>query len=268
MAKDIKKSEVYSADDLKMYLSQKATQNNRLYHYTTYEALLSILSNKSFRLSRLDLMNDKAETSLGFHDDSFKNYSMSFTQGKEYVSMWAMYGKSSGIKLRLDFDNKVFSKMPKELFMDSQKKNKISIANSPSLWDQSYNSYPIQLSDVVYLDKKDKSLRHNARPFESGIIGDDNTIEEMTGFIKYDAWEFEKETRLKVKLSEDRLSVDMLPKHIFVVISDELIKTFHITFNPWMSPLMKNEIKESLKRVAGYAISFDDSDDDGEISEL
>ena len=152
--------------------------------------------------------------------------------------------------------------------MDSQKKNKIFIANSLSLWDQSYNSYPIQLSDVVYLDKKDKSLRHNARPFESGIIGDDNTIEEMTGFIKYDAWEFEKETRLKVKLSEDRLSVDKLPKHIFVEISDELIKTFHITFNPWMSPLMKNEIKESLKRVAGYAISFDDSDDDGEISEL
>lgn len=268
MAKEIKKSEVYSTDDLKTYLSQKAVQNNRLYHYTTYESLLSILSNKSFRLSRLDLMNDKAETSLGFHDDSFKNYSMSFTQDKEYVSMWAMYGKSSGIKIRLDFDNKIFAKMPKNIYIDHGKQNRIIATDSQSLWDESYNNYPIQLSDVVYLDKKDKTLRHNARPFETGIIGDNKTIEEMTGFIKYDAWEFEKETRLKVKLSENKISIETLPKYIFIGISEELIKSFHITFNPWMSSLMKNEIKESLNRVSGFELSFDDSDDDGEISEL
>ncbi len=129
------KSVVYSHEDLQIYLQEKAKESQRLYHYTTYESLICILKNKSFRLSRLDLLNDRAEQKLGNLDNETQNYIMSFTREKEYVSMWAMYGKPSGIKIRLDFPMKKFVEtINNNFFKDSLKKEKIELYsnNSPA----------------------------------------------------------------------------------------------------------------------------------------
>ena len=106
----IAKKDVKTVNDLQCYLQEQTNKADRLYHYTTYESLLCILKNKCFRLSRMDLLNDKAEIKLGKSNEHIRNYIMSFTREKEYVSMWAMYGKASGIKLRLDFPKEQFSK--------------------------------------------------------------------------------------------------------------------------------------------------------------
>ena len=263
--KRINKGQVADARDLKQYLRQQANSNKRLYHYTTYESLLEIIKNKSFRLTRLDLLNDKAEKKLGFQDDSFENYVISFTQGKEYVSMWAMYGKASGIKLRLDFENVVFRKIHPMAYITGKKNEIVPILDHVDTW--SMNNPNVVLSDICYVDKRTKALKHNTKPFD--FTASEYDLEEMTGLIKYDAWEFEKETRLKVQLSGSRTLKDYgYPEHIYYSIPPELIKSFHVTFNPWMSKSMKEEIKKSLCSIANYNIPCDDSDDDGEISEL
>ena len=122
------------------------------------------------------------------------------------------------------------------------------------------------LSDIVYLDKTKNELVHNEKSFQN-IKATKDVIDDMTGFIKYDAWEFEREVRLRVLIRHELISGDV-PKYIYAAITQELIRDFHITFNPWLSTEMKEEIRKSLDTLAGYNLSYNNSQNDGEISEL
>ena len=266
----INKSDVRSFGDLQIYLQEKAALADRIYHYTTYESLICILKNKSFRLSRMDLLNDKAEQKLGRTDVHTKNYIMSFTRDKEYVSMWAMYGKPSGIKIRLDFSRKLFAEAINDnFFFDSLKSKKICLYSSKS--PEMFTKKDFLISDVVYFDKKTQELRHNENAFKN-ILAEKTVVDEMTGFIKYDVWEFERETRLRVQMynsyQNQIIGEDDVPKYVFAGINDELIKDFHITFNPWISAEMKEEIQKSINSLAGIEIKCDPSQHDGEITDL
>ncbi len=265
-----KKGDVQSVHDLQIYLQEKASSSERLYHYTTYESLICILKNKSLRLSRMDLLNDRAEQKLGRSNKQNQNYIMSFTRDKEYVSMWAMYGRPSGIKIRLDFNQKLLVKaINNNFFLDPAKTQKINLysSNTPEM----FTKKDYLVSDIVYFDKKSKELRHNENGFKN-ITAENYVIDEMTGFVKYDVWEFERETRLRVKihngLYNQNQHVDNTPKYIFAGINDELIKDFHITFNPWLSNEMKEEIQKSINSLAGFKIKCDSSQHDGEITDL
>ena len=76
----------------------------------------------------------------------------------------------------------------------------------------------------------------------------DEIIDDHTGLIKYDVWEFEQEIRLKAALKERLYTVsrEPSPEYIYAGIDKELIQDFHITYNPWMSPEMKDVVKNSL----------------------
>lgn len=266
----INKAEVCTVQELQIYLQEKTLTSQRLYHYTTYESLICMLRNKSFRLSRMDLLNDRAEQKLGRTDEQFKNYIMSFTRDKEYVSMWAMYGKPSGIKLRLDFDRKLFVEtISNNFFLDSLKTQKISLYSSRA--PEMFTKKDFLVSDVVYFDKKTQELRHNENGFKN-ILAEQHVVDEMKGFIKYDVWEFERETRLRVqmhnKFQNQIHNDDSIPRYVFAGINDALIKDFHITFNPWLSAEMKEEIQKSINSLAGFEIKCTPSQHDGEITDL
>ena len=266
----INKVDVHSVNELQIYLQEKSVSAERLYHYTTYESLICILKNKSLRLSRMDLLNDKAEQKLGRLDEHTQNYIMSFTRDKEYVSMWAMYGRPSGIKIRLDFNRKLFvDAINNNFYFDSLKTRKIMLYSSKN--PEMFAKKDFLISDIVYFDKKTKELRHNENGFKN-ISAANDTIDKMTGFIKYDVWEFERETRLRVKMHNGfnniTNSMDNVPKYVYAGISDDLIKDFHITFNPWLSNDMKEEIKKSINSLVGFEIKCDSSQHDGEITDL
>lgn len=265
----MRKKDVADSHDLQIYMEEQTKNCVRLYHYTTYENLLCILKNRCFRLSRMDLLNDKAEQSLGVHDEHLKNYVMSFTGEKEYISMWAMYGKASGIKIRIDFPFESFKKcINNEFYFDLQKKNKIPLS-SPNVTG-CFSKKGFLLSPVVYIDKNTKVLSHNGNAFQ-GIPSTNSSdiITSMSGFIKYDAWEFEKEIRLRALLYDGLGSFPtQSPKYIFVSIDDNLIKQIKVTFNPWLSSELKNEIQKSINGMFPYEIDCIDSQHDGEVSEL
>ena len=88
----------------------------------------------------------------------------------------------------------------------------------------------------------------------------------MSGFLKYDAWEFEKERRLKVTLNDDHQNNS--PQYIFLKLTDAIFSDFSVTYNPWISTLLQEELKETLNRVAGIEIPQRLSSNHGEISEL
>ena len=192
----LRKNQVSSASDLFRYLKQISRSTKRIYHYTSYESLLIILRNKSLRLTRLDSMNDKAEQKLISGTETDQNYIISFCNDQtEYVSMWAMYGKASGIKVRIDFTSGSLEAISKEnYFFDSNLTKKIPITSGGKL---PFLDRDTQISDVVYLNKQRKNIKHNTNPFPK-LIYNEKLRQQLSGFIKYDAWEFEKERRLKV----------------------------------------------------------------------
>lgn len=84
------KRDVKNAKDLSKYLSCINSQKR----------LLEIIANKSLKLNNVIFLNDKKEA---FFCHNRNYYIFSMTSEQEYVSMWQMYGKPSGIKIRIDF---------------------------------------------------------------------------------------------------------------------------------------------------------------------
>lgn len=265
----INKKDVRTLDDIQRYLQESTKKSLRLYHYTTYESLVSILKNRCFRLSRMDLLNDKAEQTLGKQDKHLKNYIMSFTRDKEYISMWAMYGKASGIKIRLDFPCDLFKQcINNNFYLDTQKEQRMPLYTD--VMPGHFSKKEFLISDVVYIDKSTGALRHNENEFEN-IKADESIVNDLTGFIKYDAWEFEREIRLRVLLYnniETAQQNKIIPQYIFAGIDDNLINDFHVTFNPWLPSEVKDELKKSINGLIGHEIEYSNSQHDGEVAEL
>jgi len=258
----LKKDDVKNASELFQFINRRSS--GRIFHYTTYESLITIIKSQSFRLTRLDLLNDKAEQTLisGFETD--QNYIMSFCNSeKEYVSMWAMYGKSSGIKIRLDLSSKNLERVSFDnYFFDSNLTKNIPINSGKGT---PFLDRDIQLSDVVYLDKDTNSIKHNNNPFPNLVV-DESLKKQLSGFLKYDAWEFEKERRLKITLNDDHQKNS--PQYIFMKLPDDFFSDFSITYNPWVSKLLQEELIETLNRVTGREVTQRLSSNYGEISEL
>ncbi|MBQ0146466.1 MAG: DUF2971 domain-containing protein, partial [Lachnospiraceae bacterium] len=223
-------------------------------------SLISIIKNKSFKLTRTDLLNDKAEILFGDTEIHKQSYNMCFTGEKEYISMWAMYGKASGIKLRLDFPQEEFTR---DITGDCFYENEFPKINYVKLWNVPQME-AFSLLSVAYLDKESKTLKHNGGPFVN-LKYTDYIEGSLTGYVKYDAWEFEKEIRLRTLYSTgDRKQ----PKSIFLKINQNLINQFHITFSPWLSKEMQDEIRKCLDSLAGSKLSYDESVHCGEINEM
>ena len=245
---------------------------DRLYHYTTFESLLYIIQDRRFRLTRTDLLNDKAEKKIGNTEKASHNYVMSMTEGIEYISMWAMYGRPSGIKIRLDFSKEEFIRIINcnndWSNYNSNVFHRFSVDENGNLIKDTLHKLfslnnepnPIRFAYIAYINKEKKKAKYNNKYFHSLIL-DEKSIEELTGFVKYDAWEFEKEIRLLVELK------DNAREYIYLPISNDLIKTFRITFNPWISDKMSDMIKTQLNGLCGFDLKYKSSDNEGEIDE-
>ena len=110
----------------------RITEENKseyLYHFTSLDSLLKIIENKSFRLSRLDKLNDKKESELNNISSLEDTYVMSFSHSDiEYVPMWVMYGKKNDIKIRIRFNRADLESIAKKenLYSDSECKYNFS----------------------------------------------------------------------------------------------------------------------------------------------
>ena len=260
----MKKEEISSFEDLKEYVFQPKV--GKVCHYTSYESLIMILKNRSLRLSRYDLLNDYAEKELSKCIEGDSRYIISFAHTKESVAMWAIYGKSSSLRLRLEFPiTSLLNTVDNNFYFDSERNNKISIYGTSPV-DADYSKKRYTYSSVVYYDRKKHAFRVEGSPVKT-ITVTDNMIQSLAGTIKYDAWEYEKETRLAVVLHQD--NTDLLQKdvkYIYAGLNDEFIKNIKIRFSPWISEDVQNELSKSIKELAGFNLECKKSGLHGEIS--
>ncbi len=259
----VNKKDVKSTRDLSKYLSTINSQD-KLYHFTTFESLLEIVYGKCLKLNNVNCLNDKKES---YFSDNRNYYIFSMTGNQEYVSMWQMYGKPSGIKIRIDF--------PKSSLTRCFNKGNIYYYNKGDLVHFYSMTKPLfeikdepqlcELKDVVYLNKLTSEYNHKERPFVN-IKFDEKDIRELAGCIKYSIWEFERETRLIVKPDGSKETSnpegDLLIDSVFLKVDDMFIKDINVTFNPWISGKMKDKLKLVLDDLG---ISSEDSSYDGQI---
>ena len=80
-----------------------------LYHYTSLATFALILTTKSIKFNRLDLVDDPDESLFGYGDSDMKLNSSSFvscwTEDKvENIALWKMYTDLKGVRIGLDKD--------------------------------------------------------------------------------------------------------------------------------------------------------------------
>lgn len=260
----MKKEEIRSFDDLKKYAFQP--KMGKIYHYTSYESLIMILKNRSLRLSRFDLMNDYAEKELSKCIKGDSRYIISFANAKENVAMWAIYGKSSSLRLRIEFQaSSLLAAIDKNFYFDSERKQKIPIfGTAPVKADYSKKGYTY--SSVVYYDKEKQLFRVEGSSLKT-IRATDDMIQSLAGTIKYDAWEYEKETRLSVVLHQENLNDTQKDvKYIYAGLNDDFIKNINIRFSPWIPEEVQIELSKSIKNLAGFDLNCKMSELNGEVS--
>lgn len=261
-----KGKEIGNFEELKLRVFGK--NSGTICHYTSYESLVLILKNKSLRLTRYDLMNDYAEKQLSKAPDGDYRYIVSFTgTTKESVAMWALYGKHSSLKLRLDIPcGKLLEAINGKFYLDAVKENIIPFYNTSNI-PSDYKKKNYSLSHVVYYDKRRNVFKLSGQALNNIEVTPEK-IADLAGTVKYDAWEYEKEARLSVVLHQDIRQKTNDYTHIFTGLSDEFIKSISITYSPWISDDVFNELRTSIDTLAGAKLKHKKSSLHGEVAEI
>lgn len=244
---------------------EKADERKELFHYTNIESLLKISSSLSLKFSRIDRLNDPLEKNPLSTIEFYKRiFVASFTYEKEEsIPMWKMYTQK-GMGVRIDFTFKKDS--IGRNFADKNRNYKYVFPNGEHeeglIGSPQIGKAEIIIKDIVY-DK-------NAYELDEAFLNRDNGISiiiDHCGMFKSTKWEYEKETRLALSLSNEIASKYDI-NFILVPISADNIDSLKIRFDPWMSEELKMCIKLGVSEYLqkwGVKYSFDNSELSGMI---
>lgn len=224
-------TDIKDIDSMISFLKEKGSNHDCYYHYTTWDSLSKILQFKTFLLTRGNSLsiNDQNEAHMkGSWGEWNKTYIGSFAFGSsENMAMWGLYG--------LPWQDAVRISIPRQKmiqWISSIKRIKLFDNGA----DSEYNDeIDVTLNDIVYVGGKrcssDLILKHSGKSITVSdtypLYGID-TDPKMTGFIKNNAWQYENEVRMRIRLSHDT-GYD----RISVAVPDDVIDSMMITTGPY-----------------------------------
>lgn len=228
-----------------------------LYHYTTLSKLTEMLRGENcyWHLSNAKNMNDMIEYNNG-DPVRWKNlfFASFMSETKESIGMWGVYSQpwEIGVKIALPIaDVKKWIKEISEAYEVSKTTydtykltgNKVTIKDGLKVW----------LSAVAYsncLSHEDNEIEEKLSwSTQSNIIFSGATrIPELTGYIKDEAWDYEREIRLKAEFKND-----MGFERIAILIPPALINKMII------SPLFKGSLTTEITREVHRQLQTDKS---------
>lgn len=243
-----------NAKALEKFLKDKAKSHKRFNHYTTVSVLNLILKNKTLQLTRGDSseLNDWHEkdrkggeyewekTYIGcFAADNYESNTAenNVNYDSESMAMWGLYGLPSEKAVRITIPKtKMLSFINKSVYKLKNGKNFIftdGIRNENNDVNNE-NILSIFLTDVFYVKGTNKDVitpvQKHIQTFLKFPINNLHQYfkeRDFTGFVKNYAWNYEKETRIVIKLNRP-INKD----YLYLEIPDEIIKSFQITLGP------------------------------------
>lgn len=251
---------------------EKAKGRDILSHYTSWEVLKLIFTNKHLLFNRIDKVNDHLESEMFVNKEvSHLIYVSCFTYDEyESIPMWNIYGKSKdAVRIKFEMNQKDFSKAlinedgtvynPTDLAVQSNKQ-----AGGRDDWRLLY-----ACKDIVYNQefiKKDPIFGKNI----SIEKGKHYNLRSM-GVSKREEWQYEKECRLiaYMRTTHDDVEIPDI-SYLLVPIKFDSIRKVTITFNPWMSDRLKTDIKQFMGSIVELTgkVDFKSSVLTGEIKKF
>lgn len=241
--------EITTPTELIAYLDSSERLKNRefLYHYTTIGNAIAIFKSKTWHLGNPKNMNDVVEYRNGDPQRWNNIFFASFmTENKESIAMWSMYVQpwKDGVKIAIPIQTM------KEWIKSIDKILEVS----PD-YKLTGNSIPInehntiRISSVAYsnatscdLNSKSETLIWSTTKNEK--IPNSQHISELTGYIKDDAWEYEKEVRLKAEF-ENTYGFT----RVAVEIPDAVLNAITIYSGPLFEGILPNRMAHELGKI-------------------
>lgn len=220
-----------SIKELIKFAEKNAESHRRFYHYTTLDSLTKILETKTLWLSKGNKMNDLQEQTKGSFNIWNETFLSSFCFGtSESIAMWTMYGIPWNKGVRLSFSGSEFIDWVKGV-----REVRSVYQNTP---DRIVSVKNIVVTDVMYTSYESSEKTEKIKLDSYNLIDTNNQFgepnisrkDEITGYIKNRAWEFENETRVKVRVSSPSVTYDK----VSIKLTDKLLASTEITLNPWI----------------------------------
>ena len=233
-----------------------------LYHYTSLATFALILTTKSIKFNRLDLVDDPDESLFGYGDSDMKLNSSSFvscwTEDKvENIALWKLYTDLKGVRIGLDKDMFVVYKInDKTSFLKERFYRDGHLAVSSDM----NNTEPCN----VKYDLKDdndavKCYKEYAVSCKNGdILLHTNEI----GIHKKKYWDFQKEARFIIRgmsVNEKGAIIDrpLERESFYIPLKWEAMKKMQVVLGP-----KAGEGERAIVDALLYKIFQDDHDID------
>ncbi len=248
--------------ELIKYLDAKSRLNStkNLYQYTTVTALVGMLRSRTLHLSNAKYMNDQLEYDMGdktIWKDLF--FSCFMMEEEESIGMWSMYAQPwrDGVKITIPKD--AF----RELVSSSMELIEIDqVTKRPTgrkIWNK--DDYKLWISAVAYsnhesIESKDEEVLRFGNQ-ENRILHDMAHVPELTGYIKDEAWQYEKEVRIKAQFNNV-----MGYERAAIQLPEKIIDSLTIT----PSPLFEGNLIDRIEKEISKLVHVDRSKFNGKLN--
>ena len=214
-------------------------QSGRFYHYTTKEAIKSIVDSLALRFSLAKELNDS--------NDKSNNYILSFTTSSvENIPMWYLYTGVNANGVRINITKTGINKILNQnlYYIEGNEKKFIERTN-----------YKISFHPIVYYEDfktKDKGYAgYNRIKFNHNVFyTTENEISKMRKnptFLKKMEWSYEKETRMCIEVLDNSLR-EKIGDFLYVDLKG-IISHFSITLGPNFSDKDNKDIEDKLRKT-------------------
>ena len=239
-------SAINSPTKLHDYLisSERIKNMNVLHHYTNINAVFGIINSGFWVLKNPLKMNDELENSHWKPNELKKMFFISFMgEQKESIGMWSMYAQpwSDGVKVSIKKEalkkwlqsiKKIYKADPENYSVDEHEYVEVAKKNSP------------QMTAVAYTTCDDPNSNHEQLFWSNRKNDNFRQIyenQELMGFIKNDAWLYEKEIRLRVDLDQEYPAIALK-------ITDEILNAMTITAGPRFNGIIEERFRGIISR--------------------
>lgn len=254
--KSTKFREIATHKDLIAFLNSldRLKSKSFLYHYTTIGNAIAIFKSKTWHLANPEDMNDTVEYHNG-DQQRWKNifFASFMAENKESIAMWSMYSQpwKDGVKIAIPMSAvKRWLKSIDEI-----------LEVSSSTYELTGNSLPVnkqnivRLSSVAYSNATSCGSENDMEVLtwsnqRNTNIANGQRIPELTGYIKDNAWDYEKEVRLKAEF-ENIFGF----RRVAIRIPDDVLDEITIS----AGPLFEGDLLQRMNREIQRSLHADQS---------
>jgi hypothetical protein len=236
---------IKNANELQSYLrdmTRRLDNTKMVCQYTGLRAALSIISKKYWYLGNPKNMNDGLEIQQGLDTRDNIFFSSFMIEKSESVAMWSMYAQP--------WEDGVMISIPKAQFKKWKKDIRKIYSADPQSKKVDENMYveldkaEVSVTRVAYIkqDINGKIEKISCGGAKNDLLKSINAP-SLIGYIKDDAWSYEKEIRLRVDLDQD-----IHYEGIAVDVPDYIIDSMVITKGPRFNGDLMERIKVEVDR--------------------